>query len=70
MFEAAVRAAPDFAEAHANLGLMYLKSGRLDVAGREFDEALRLAPNLPAARNGLQKLNEARSMESAAPGRS
>jgi Flp pilus assembly protein TadD len=45
-YEAAVRFVPDFAEAHSNLGNLYLQSGRHDDALRAFATAIRVKPDL------------------------
>lgn len=41
----AVASDPNYGETHALLGLVYTRIGQLDLAGPEFDSALRLAPN-------------------------
>jgi len=48
-FEAAARAAPAFAEAHFNLGLVREEQGRLDEAIASFQKALALKPRLHGA---------------------
>jgi tetratricopeptide (TPR) repeat protein len=55
LFSAAVKAAPDSAKMHSNLGVQYMNEGRLDEAGPEFDAALRINPQYPDAisANGL-----------------
>jgi tetratricopeptide (TPR) repeat protein len=45
-YEAAIMFAPDFAEAHSNLGNLYLQSGRPDDALRAFSTAIRAKPDL------------------------
>jgi tetratricopeptide (TPR) repeat protein len=45
-YEAAVRFAPDFAEAHSNLGNLYFQSGRRDDALRAYAAAIRAKPDL------------------------
>lgn len=45
LFAQAVRTKPDFAPAHAHLGLLYLKLARSEDAIRELREALRLDPS-------------------------
>lgn len=45
--------APTNASVHAMLGLIHLKTGRLDKAISELQEALRLNPDLPATRYNL-----------------
>ena len=45
-YEAAVMYAPDFAEAHSNLGNLYLQSGRRNDALRAYATAIRAKPNL------------------------
>lgn len=48
-FEAATKAAPAFAEAHFNLGLVREEQGRLDEAIASFQKALALKPRLHGA---------------------
>jgi tetratricopeptide (TPR) repeat protein len=48
-FEAATKAAPVFAEAHFNLGLVREEQGRLDEAIASFQKALALKPRLHGA---------------------
>ncbi len=48
-------AGPHAAEARANLGVVLLRGGRTAEAAEEFRAALRLKPDLPAAREGLAK---------------
>jgi tetratricopeptide (TPR) repeat protein len=45
-YEAAVRFAPDFAEAHSNLGNLYFQTGRRDDALRAYAAAIRAKPDL------------------------
>ncbi len=51
-FEEAVRLAPDDAEAHINLGLVYLRLRRADDGIRELHEGARLEQRGMAARTG------------------
>jgi tetratricopeptide (TPR) repeat protein len=44
-FEAAVKAKPDYADAHYRLGMSYLNEGKLPEAGAEFEKYVQLAPN-------------------------
>lgn len=46
------------AQAHNNLGALYLRNGRLTDARREFEQALRLSPALPEAWRNLAKVSE------------
>ena len=48
-FEAAARAAPAFAEAHFNLGLVREEQGRFEEAIASFEKALALKPRLHGA---------------------
>jgi len=48
-FEAAAKAAPAFAEAHFNLGLVREEQGRFDEASASFQKALALKPRLHGA---------------------
>jgi len=45
-FVEAARLQPDLAEAHANLGVIYAKQGRVADAAAEYAEAVRLKPDL------------------------
>jgi len=45
---------PDFAEAHNNLGLIFVKQGRTDKAIRHFSEALRIKPDLINSKKNLE----------------
>jgi Flp pilus assembly protein TadD len=49
-----LRLNPDNAEAHNNLGLVFLSSGKLEESVREFSTALRLKPDLRVATGNLQ----------------
>jgi len=49
---------PDNAEAHRLLGLLFEREGRNAEARAEIQTALRLRPNLKAARDDLKKLDE------------
>jgi Flp pilus assembly protein TadD len=44
-FESAVKAKPDYADAHYRLGMAYLNEGKLPEAGTEFEKYVELAPN-------------------------
>jgi tetratricopeptide (TPR) repeat protein len=44
-FEAAVKARPDYADAHFMLGKVYINLGKLPEAATEFETYLKLAPN-------------------------
>src|ERR1700722_2739412 len=48
-YQAVVAIAPDFAEAHMNLGLVYQLQGRPSEATKEFQRALKLKPGLVGA---------------------
>jgi tetratricopeptide (TPR) repeat protein len=50
-YEAAIRAKPDYAIAHLNLGLMLARQGRLDEAATKFRETLGLEPGNQVARD-------------------
>ena len=58
MYEEALALWPDFMVAHLGLGYVRLKLGKPDLARREFERALMLAPGRPDALYGL-----ARSLE-------
>lgn len=49
-FEAAVKANPNYAEAHFMLGKVYINLGKLAEAVTEFETYLKLAPNGPSAK--------------------
>ncbi len=55
-FERTIALAPDWAAAHFYAGHGYLSSERLDDAVREFERALELEPEAPAALIGLAKV--------------
>jgi tetratricopeptide (TPR) repeat protein len=55
-YEAALRARPDYAEAHHNLGSALFELGRLAEAVKHYEETLRLAPNFPNARENLARV--------------
>ncbi len=55
-FERTIALAPDWAAAHFYAGHGYLSSERLDDAVREFERALQLEPEAPAALIGLAKV--------------
>lgn len=55
-FERTIALAPDWAAAHFYAGHGYLSSERLDDAVREFERALALEPEAPAALIGLAKV--------------
>ena len=44
-YRAAIRADPNFAESHANLGILFLATGRLEEAEKEFGIAKELFKN-------------------------
>jgi tetratricopeptide (TPR) repeat protein len=58
LFTEAVRRNPDFAPAHAHLGLLYLNLARIDDAVRELRETLRLDPNRTDAAGALVHILE------------
>ena len=57
-YEEALRLRPDYAVAHYNLGNTLLKLRRWSEAKRHFAEAVRLAPDLGAAREMLEHLQD------------
>jgi tetratricopeptide (TPR) repeat protein len=57
----AIAAAPDNATAHASLGVLFARSGRLDEAEREFAEAVRLDPQNQGFRSNLERVRRMRS---------
>ena len=52
-FQRAVKARPDFAEAHSNLGYSLRNAGKVDQAIVAYKEAIRLKPELAEAREYL-----------------
>lgn len=52
-FERAVKASPDFADAHYNLGTLYMNRGVAGSARSELQRALALKPDYPEAHNNL-----------------
>ncbi|HEV2232332.1 MAG TPA: FG-GAP-like repeat-containing protein [Terriglobia bacterium] len=52
-FTLALETDPDYAEAHYNLGTLYLKQGKPDEARRHLQRALELRPEYPDALNNL-----------------
>ena len=52
-----LRLKPDHPWAHLNLGVALFKQGRREEAMRQFEEALRLDPQLLKAREYLEQLN-------------
>jgi len=47
---------PDFAEAHFNLGIIYLDNGDKDKAREEFEAGLKIKPDDPKARQVLNDI--------------
>lgn len=47
LYSTAVRAAPNSAKMHSNLGYAYLEQGNLDLARKELDAALQIYPSNP-----------------------
>ena len=60
LYRAALSTAPDYAEAHANLGHELLKAGHLDQALTHLTRSLALNPNLAGAQGDLGLLLAAR----------
>jgi Tfp pilus assembly protein PilF len=60
-FLRAIEIDPEFAEPHANLGLLWLAAGNSSAAAEEFQAALRLNANLPSARLGLMRLMQSKA---------
>ncbi|PYQ97833.1 MAG: hypothetical protein DMF96_13040 [Acidobacteria bacterium] len=55
-FEHLAAIEPDNADAHTNLGVVFLTEGARDLAAREFRAALQLSPDHALAREGLRKV--------------
>jgi tetratricopeptide (TPR) repeat protein len=51
-----LRLAPDFAEAHYNLGNALAQVGRVQEAIQHYEQALRIKPDFAVARNALARL--------------
>jgi hypothetical protein len=47
---------PDFADAHANLGLVLAELGRMDEAMQQWETAVRLDPKQENARRALERV--------------
>jgi protein O-mannosyl-transferase len=56
----AIVAAPGDATAHASLGVLLARTGRLEEAEREFAEAMRLDPGSAGFRNNLERVRRMR----------
>jgi Flp pilus assembly protein TadD len=56
----AIAAAPADATAHASLGVLLARAGRLEEAEREFAEAVRLDPGSAGFRNNLERVRRMR----------
>src|SRR5262249_40675713 len=52
-FDQALRLRPDYAEAHNNLGIVYVKQGKLEEAIACFRQSLQERPSYPKAHNNL-----------------
>ena len=52
-YEEVLRRKPEFAEAHNNLGLLWLNAGKIDLAQNEFRAALKIKPDYSAAQRNL-----------------
>ena len=57
-FELAIQYNPKFAEAHNNLGQVFLMQGRVDDAIKSFENALALVPKFERARKNLEEAQE------------
>jgi protein O-mannosyl-transferase len=68
LYSDAVRAAPNSAKMHSNLGYAYLNQGNLDLARKELDAALQIYPNNPDSLEGYGLL-ESRTGNYQAAGR-
>ena len=62
-FRAALRAMPDSARAHNDLGVALASKGARDEAIDQFQQALRLQPDFPAARRNLEMALRRQSRE-------
>ena len=53
-FAETIRLAPDYTDAHLELGLAYLEAGDRVAARREFEAVLRINPNYEKARRFMK----------------
>ena len=60
-FEAAVKAKPDYADAHFMLGKVYINLGKLPEAATEFETYLKLAPTGPNAKEAQTNFDALKS---------
>lgn len=58
-YRTAIRLKPDLADAHYNLGVALIRTGRRVEAAREFREYLRLTPATPANRPWIERARAA-----------
>jgi tetratricopeptide (TPR) repeat protein len=68
LFRRAVQKKPDFAAAHAHLGLLYFQKGRVDDAAPQLREALRIDPARTDASDALVHILRDQSKTAAAAG--
>jgi len=57
-YRRALKLRPDYAQAHNNLGVIYLYLGKVGEARKEFEQALRINPGLLPARKNLEALKK------------
>ncbi len=60
-FEAAVKAKPEYADAHFMLGKVYINLGKLAEAVTEFETYLKLAPTGPNAKEAQTNFDALKS---------
>jgi protein O-GlcNAc transferase len=68
LFRRALQNKPDFAPAHAHLGLLYVQNGHIEEADRQLREALRIDPARSDASAALVRILQDQARASAAAG--
>jgi tetratricopeptide (TPR) repeat protein len=55
-YEQALRRNPDFADAHINLGIALMHTGRIQEAIGHYEQAVRIKPDFTQAQDALRQL--------------